>query len=199
MINYIDKMADAIVDVLKYSDQSVPWPEAEHVDPDPAIKPEWYYPALQSSDASEIIAILLYTQQAGLYDDEIGDLVLGVGLVEMKHFANIRDTIVSLGGELPQPLTGQDLKLGTTVGEALAIDVQSEYDTILFYEDLKKKITSQTETAQTIQAMLDKIIADETLHLKLFLQQLHKLQLSHLIDHISEAVYSKFPALKPKA
>jgi rubrerythrin len=198
MINYVDKMADAIVDVLKYSDQSVPWPDAEHVDPDPAIKPEWFYPALQSSDASEIIAILLYTQQAGLYDDEIGDLVLGVGLVEMKHFANIRDTIVSLGGELPQPVTGANLKLGDTVGEALAINVQSEYDTILFYEDLKKKITSQTETAKTILAMLDKIIADETLHLRLFVEQLHKLQLTELISDLSGKLYEKFPALRPQ-
>ena len=54
--------------------------------------PNRFYPPLQSEGESELMAILQYTQMAGLYDEEIGDLVLGVGLAEMKHFANVRAT-----------------------------------------------------------------------------------------------------------
>lgn len=196
MINYIDRMADSLVDVLKYSDSNVAWPESEDVKPDPEIKAEWFYPALQSSDCSEITAILLYTQQSGLYDEEIGDLVLGIALVEMKHFANIRDTVIGLGGTIPQPFNDSQLKLGKDVGEALSINIQSEYDTIMYYESVKAKITSQSETGVQLRAMLDKLIADETLHLKLFMQALHKRNLSHLISNISDKLYETFPMLK---
>ena len=104
MKNYVDAMADALVDVLKYSDSSVEWPDIDDLQYDEAIKPEWFYPALQSEGESELMAILQYTQMAGLYDEEIGDLVLGVGLVEMKHFANVRDVVIKLKGTIPQPL-----------------------------------------------------------------------------------------------
>jgi rubrerythrin len=195
MINYIDKMADALVDVLKYSDSSVEWPDAEHVAPDPNIKPEWFYPALQSTDASEIFAILLYTQQTALYDDEIGDLVLGVGIVEMKHFANIRDTVVSLGGTIPQAFTDKKLDLGKDLGDALRIDVQGEYDTIQLYKSIKEKITSQSETAKTLQQMLDKLIADETLHLKLFYAELKKRNLTLLDSNLQNNIHKLIPDL----
>ncbi len=196
MINYIDRMADALIDTLKYSDSSVAWPETEHVAPDPEIKPEWFYPALQNKDCSEIVAILLYTQQTALYDKEIGDMVLGIGIVEMKHFANIRDTVVALGGTLPQPIDGKNIKLGKDVNDALSINIRSEFDTIKYYRGVKELIKSKSETAITLQAMLDKLIADESLHLRMFLNELNERNGLHLIDDISETLYSEFPLLR---
>ena len=55
MKNYVDAMADALVDVLKYSDSSVEWPDIDDLQYDEAIKPEWFYPALQSEGESEPI------------------------------------------------------------------------------------------------------------------------------------------------
>ena len=132
MKNYVDAMADALVDVLKYSDSSVEWPDIDDLQYDEAIKPEWFYPALQSEGESELMAILQYTQMAGLYDEEIGDLVLGVGLVEMKHFANVRDVVIKLKGTIPQPLNTKKLELGKNAGEALVISIKNEILTIQF-------------------------------------------------------------------
>lgn len=196
MVNYIDRMADSLVDVLKYSDSSVEWPEAEHFEADSEINPEWFYPALQSGAMSEIMAILLYTQQAGLYDEEIGDLVLGIGLVEMKHFANIRDTVLSLGGTIPQPMNGAGLLLGASVNDALAINVKNEFATIKYYQSVKDKIKSESQTAKLIQAMLDKLIADESLHLKMFYQELDRRGGAHLLDNVSETLFNEYPKLR---
>ena len=189
-------MADSLVDVLKYSDSSVEWPEVEHFEPDPEIKPEWFYPALQNGAMSEIMAILLYTQQAGLYDEEIGELVLGIGLVEMKHFANIRDTVVSLGGKIPQPLNGAGLVLGINVNDALCINVKNEFATIKYYQSVKEKIKSTSQTAILIKAMLDKLIADETLHLSMFYKELCKRGSAHLLDNVIETIFNEFPKLR---
>lgn len=195
MVNYIDRMADSLVDVLKYSDSSVEWPDTEHFETDPEIKPEWFYPALQSGAMSEIMAILLYTQQAGLYDDEIGDMVLGIGLVEMKHFANIRDTVLSLGGTIPQPMNGAGLTLGVSVNDALNINVRNEFATIKYYQSVKDKIKSKSHTAVLIQAMLDKLIADETLHLGMFFHELEKRGGLYLLDNVIKTISDEFPAL----
>ena len=94
MINYVDRMADALVDVLKYSNSEVEWPETSDLRPNDGVQPEWLYPAIESSDYSEITSILQYTQQEAVFD-EIGELLLGIALVEMKHYAGVRDAIVT--------------------------------------------------------------------------------------------------------
>ena len=188
MKNYVDAMADALVDVLKYSDSSVEWPDIDDLQYDEAIKPEWFYPALQSEGESELMAILQYTQMAGLYDEEIGDLVLGVGLVEMKHFANVRDVVIKLKGTIPQPLNTKKLELGKNAGEALVISIKNEILTIQFYESVKEKIASQSKSAKTILQMLDKLIADERLHLKLFYQQLVKMKLPQGVESLKSTL-----------
>ena len=37
MINYVDKMADALVDVLKYSNQDVEWVEPDDMKPNDGV------------------------------------------------------------------------------------------------------------------------------------------------------------------
>ena len=188
MKNYVDAMADAIVDVLQFSNSEVEWPDMDALEADPEIKPEWFYPALQGNDSSEMMSILEYTQMAGLFDEQIGNLMLGVALVEMKHFANIRDTVIAMGGTLPQPLDTKTLELGSNAGEALAISVHNEIATINFYESLLDKVTSTSVNGQIVRQMLVKLIADESLHLKLFAQELVKMKLSQRIESLRSQI-----------
>ena len=114
MINYVDKMADALVDVLKYSNQDVEWVEPDDMKPNDGVQPEWFYPAIENAEYSEITAILQYTQQEAVFEDEIGELMLGIALVERKHYAHIRDAIVALGGTLPKPYDSKNVNIGET-------------------------------------------------------------------------------------
>lgn len=118
MINYVDKMADALVDVLKYSNQDVEWVEPDDMKPNDGVQPEWFYPAIENAEYSEITAILQYTQQEAVFEDEIGELMLGIALVEMKHYAHIRDAIVALGGTLPKPYDSKNVNIGETPGRS---------------------------------------------------------------------------------
>lgn len=175
MINYVDKMADALVDVLKYSNQDVEWVEAGDLKPDDGVQPEWFYPAIESAEYSEITAILQYTQQEALFEDEIGDLMLGIALVEMKHYAAVRDAIVALGGKLPKPYDSKNVNLGKTPIEALTLAAHSEIVTIEFYKSVKARVTGSTESADIARKLLTKLIADESLHLKLIGLQMKKM------------------------
>ncbi|MCP9610657.1 ferritin-like domain-containing protein [Coprobacter tertius] len=166
MINYIDRMADSLVDVLKYSQTEVEWPEPADLKPNDGVKPEWFYPAIENAEYSEISSILQYTQQEALFD-EIGELMLGIALVEMKHFASVRDAIVALGGKLPQPFDNKNIKLGTNASEALILAAQAEIETIKFYKSIKTYLIETTDSVNITRQLLTKLIADETLHLKM--------------------------------
>lgn len=172
MINYVDKMADALVDVLKYSNQDVEWVEPDDMKPNDGVQPEWFYPAIENAEYSEITAILQYTQQEAVFEDEIGELMLGIALVEMKHYAHIRDAIVALGGTLPKPYDSKNVNIGETPVEALTLAAHSEVATIGFYKSVKERITASTPTADIARKLLTKLIADESLHLKLLTRQL---------------------------
>lgn len=175
MINYVDKMADALVDVLKYSNQDVEWVEPDDMKPNDGVQPEWFYPAIESAEYSEITAILQYTQQEAVFEDEIGELMLGIALVEMKHYAHVRDAIVALGGTLPKPYDSKSVNLGGTPIEALTLAAHSEIATIKFYKSVKERVTASTNSADIARKLLTKLIADESLHLKLITQQLKKM------------------------
>ncbi len=166
MINYVDRMADALVDVLKYSNSEVEWPKTSDLRPNDGVRSEWLYPAIESSDYSEITSILQYTQQEAVFD-EIGELLLGIALVEMKHYAGVRDAIVALGGKLPQPYSSKNVKIGTSPVEALTLAIESEIATIEFYKSVEVKLSQDTDSVIIMKQLLKKLIADESLHLKL--------------------------------
>lgn len=172
MINYVDRMADALVDVLKYSNQDVEWTEPGDLKPNDGVQPEWFYPAIESAEYSEITAILQYTQQEAVFEEEIGELMLGIALVEMKHYATVRDAIVALRGTLPKPYNNKNVNLGGTPTEALILAAHSEVATIKFYKSVKDLVSANTESADIARKLLTKLIADESLHLKLINQQL---------------------------
>ena len=102
----------------------------------------------------------------------IGELMLGIALVEMKHYAHIRDAIVALGGTLPKPYDSKNVNIGETPVEALTLAAHSEVATIGFYKSVKERIPASTPTADIARKLLTKLIADESLHLKLLTRQL---------------------------
>ena len=111
-------------------------------------------------------SILQYTQQEAVFD-EIGELLLGIALVEMKHYAGVRDAIVALGGKLPQPYSSKNVKIGTSLVEALTLAIESEIATIEFYKSIEIKFSQDTDSVIIMKQLLKKLIADESLHLKL--------------------------------
>ena len=106
----------------------------------------------------------------------------------MKHFANVRDVVIKLKGTIPQPLNTKKIELGKNAGEALVISIKNEILTIQFYESVQEKIASQSKSAKTILQMLDKLIADESLHLKLFYQQLVKMKLTQGVESLKSTL-----------
>ena len=88
--NRVEDAANAFIDVLKYSDQSVDYPDFKDIEPWPDEIVDMFKDALKDKPFSEISAILMYTQQSSRFDP-IAELMLGIGLVEMRHYDKLSD------------------------------------------------------------------------------------------------------------
>lgn len=164
--NGVDALTDALVDVMRYSDNSVSYPEVSNAVPDDGVIAEWFYPAYNGvNDFSELTAILMYTQQETKFE-EIGELVLGIALTEMKHYAKLGDLIRALGGTVTQRYSSEYVKAGSSPRKALQQAIASEFSTIRFYSELDERISQVKETKTTLIArqLLAKLIADEEFH-----------------------------------
>lgn len=167
--NTIDNLTDALVDVMRYSDPSVIYPDLDKAEPDDGVVAEWFYPIYNgTNDFSELTAILMYTGQETKFE-EIGELMLGIGLTEMKHLAKIGDFIRTLGGNIEQRYTNTGVVLGNTIREALNVAIEAEVKTIEFYNTLSAKISKikSTKTTQIALQLIAKLTADEEVHKKL--------------------------------
>ena len=167
--NTIDNLTDALVDVMRYSDPSVLYPDLDKAEPDDGVVAEWFYPIYNgTNDFSELTAILMYTGQETKFE-EIGELMLGIGLTEMKHLAKIGDFIRTLGGNIEQRYTNTGVVLGNTIREALNVAIEAEVKTIEFYNTLSAKISKikSTKTTQIALQLIAKLTADEEVHKKL--------------------------------
>lgn len=167
--NTIDHLTDALVDAMRYSDPSVIYPDLDKAEPDDGVIAEWFYPIYNgTNDFSELTAILMYTGQETKFE-EIGELMLGIGLTEMKHLAKIGDFIRILGGNIEQRYTNTGVALGNTIREALNVAIEAEVKTIEFYNTLATKIgkIKSTKTTQIALQLIAKLTADEEVHKKL--------------------------------
>lgn len=174
--NFVDDLTDAIVNNLRYSDNSLIYPDLEKVKPDDGVVAEWFYPIYNGiNDFAELTAILMYTSQETKFE-EIGELMLGIGLTEMKHYAKLGDLISKLGGKIDQGYTNEYVTIGNTPRKALETALESEVATIEFYDKLYSKIEKVKETDTTIVAMqlISKITADEEVHKKLLEEALQE-------------------------
>lgn len=167
--NTIDNLTDALVDAMRYSDPSVIYPDLDKAESDDGVVAEWFYPIYNgTNDFSELTAILMYTGQETKFE-EIGELMLGIGLTEMKHLAKIGDFIRILGGNIEQRYTNTGVTLGNTPREALNLAIEAEVKTIEFYNTLSAKISKikSTKTTQIALQLIAKLTADEEFHKKL--------------------------------
>ena len=167
--NTIDNLTDALVESMRFCDPTVVYPDLEKAEPDDGVIAEWFYPIYNgTNDFSELTAVLMYTGQETKFE-EIGELMLGIGLTEMKHLAKIGDFIRILGGNVEQRYTNSGVELGDTIREALTIAIESEVKTIEFYDSLSNKIkkVKPTKTTKTALEFIAKLVADEEVHKKL--------------------------------
>lgn len=175
--NQIDDMVDGLVNVMRYSDPLALYPSGiENVKPDDGVDPEWFYPIFNgSNDFSELSAIHMYTTQEATFED-IGQLMLGIGLVEMQHYGKLSELIRSLGGTIDQSYDNSEVEIGKTPQEALKIAIDGEITTIDFYDKVAERIqkSKQTKTTETALRLIAKIQADERVHLSLLRKKLER-------------------------
>lgn len=175
--NQIDDMVDGLVNVMRYSDPLALYPSGiENVKPDDGVDPEWFYPIFNgSNDFSELSAIHMYTTQEATFED-IGQLMLGIGLVEMQHYGKLSELIRSLGGTIDQSYDNSEVEIGKTPQEALKIAIDGEVTTIDFYDKVAERIqkSKQTKTTETALRLIAKIQADERVHLSLLRKKLER-------------------------
>ena len=175
--NQIDDMVDGLVNVMRYSDPLALYPSGiENVKPDDGVDPEWFYPIFNgSNDFSELSAIHMYTTQEAIFED-IGQLMLGIGLVEMQHYGKLSELIRSLGGTIDQSYDNSEVEIGKTPQEALKIAIDGEITTIDFYDKVAERIqkSKQTKTTETALRLIAKIQADERVHLSLLRKKLER-------------------------
>lgn len=167
--NQVDNLVDALVENLKYCDSNIEYPDIDKAEPDDGVIAEWFYPIYNgTNDFSELTAIHMYTSQETEFE-EIGQLMLGIGLTEMKHFAKIGEMIKRLGGKIDQRYNNSGVAIGKTTREALEIAYNAEIKTIKFYESLSEKIekVKSTKTTEIALQLISKLIADENIHKKL--------------------------------
>lgn len=140
----------------------------------------------KSIDASEITAILLYTNQKNVFE-KYSEKFLTISLAEMIHADRLKEIIVKLGGKITQVYTNTEAtKIGSSAKEALQIAINSEIQTIANYEEVIKKLETFTFYPQRIIIIqyLNKIIADEKIHWEIFKKLLDQ-------ENINDFVVSK--------
>lgn len=168
--NHVDEMADNLVEVMRYVDSEVDYPSFDLAKKDDGVVAEWFYPIMNgSNDFSELSAINMYVAQKTMFDD-IGELMMGIGLVEMKHYGKLMEFVSKIGGKVDKGVyNASSVKTGGTIEEAIRIAIDGERKTIDFYENLKSRLLKLpiTTTTEIALNLLHKLIADEVVHLGL--------------------------------
>lgn len=174
--NQLDALTDGLVNAMKYSNAEVLYPEFDDVEPGQGVNPEWFYAVYKSAnDFSEMNAIMQYVSQESMYED-IGELMLGIALVEMKHYDKLGDFIGELGGNIRQTYDTSAVAYGKTAREAVMLGIKAEDSTIREYERIGVLVKAAPEsTTKTVALqLLAKLIADEQWHTALFEEWLQK-------------------------
>lgn len=163
----------------EYSDPS-PYPEVKVMD-----KNLCYAEILMDDYAgaiSEFTAISQYLYHHVFFeaiDEELGELLENISIVEMHHMEMLADTIKQLGGNpiirgsystYGNTWDGRLVYYGYDLLDRLKADLESEYKAI---ENYKKHISIIPDPY--IKALLNRIILDEMVHINLFNEAISKL------------------------
>ena len=169
----VEAMADALVESMRYANSAVDYPDISKAKPDDGVPAEWFYKAyVGTAPASELTAILQYTQQRMIFD-QIGETFLGIALTEMKHYDRLGDFINRIGGNVSRPaFSAAKVDITTkSAAEAVQINIHAEQDTIAEYEKLIQRIQANNPTPTVTSALaiqlINKIVADEHVHVRL--------------------------------
>lgn len=141
-----------------------------------------------AGQVSEFTAISLYSFQHFVSDEvykDYAEVIEGIAVVEMKHLELVGETIKLLGVKPAftgsfyngTPWNGCFVNYTTNILDMLMEDIRSEEQAIRTYE---KHICLINDNC--IKKLLERIILDERLHLKLFNELLHKYSKEHKCD-----------------
>lgn len=116
---------------------------------------------------SEMTAVMTYTYQHFVSTDQIASLLEGISVVEMKHFELLGKAITRLGG---YPViggrtywSGQNVNYTLDPKRFLKQNIIAEETAILNYERAILNLSQDS-----LKQMLERIILDEEIHIKLF-------------------------------
>lgn len=168
--NIVEDAANAFIDVLKYSDQSVDYPDFNDIEPWPDDIVNMFKDALKDKPFSEISAILMYTQQSSRFEP-IAELMLGIGLVEMRHYDKLSDFLQKADPYEENPVMDiyPKVEVGFSPESALKIALDSEIETIGHYKKIMNNVALYNDRADydDVMYLLNKLVADEEHHIKL--------------------------------
>ncbi|MFZ5354379.1 MAG: ferritin-like domain-containing protein [Bacillota bacterium] len=161
-----------------YSDPS-PYPEIKAEEQNP------YYVQLLMDDyagiISEFTAINQYLYHYFYFreiDKELGELLENVAIIEMLHMEILAELIIKLGGSpiirgshstCSNYWNGSFIYYGIHLCDRLKADIDAEYKAVKVYKEHIKKIDDPH-----IKSILERIILDEMVHIKLFSDALEK-------------------------
>lgn len=177
--NRLEEMAEATVNALDYSDSKVEYPDLSLVQkwPEEIILP--LYALYKNAGYSELSSILMYTQQQVRFE-EIGELMLGIGLVEMVHYDKLGDFLLKASDiRSTNELTiNPSIKIGTFVESALELALQAEKETLEEYKKVlslinQEKYLEREDYVCTFD-LISKFIADEEYHIILLGKAMRK-------------------------
>lgn len=168
--NRVEDAANAFIDVLKYSDQSVDYPDFNDIEPWPDDIVNMFKDALKDKPFSEISAILMYTQQSSRFEP-IAELMLGIGLVEMRHYDKLSDFLQKADPYEENPVMDiyPKVEVGFSPESALKIALDSEIETIGHYKKIMNNVALYNDRVDydDVMYLLNKLVADEEHHIKL--------------------------------
>jgi rubrerythrin len=168
--NRVEDAANAFIDVLKYSDQSVDYPDFKDIEPWSEDIVNMFKDALKDKPFSEISAILMYTQQSSRFEP-IAELMLGIGLVEMRHYDKLSDFLQKADPYEENPVMDiyPKVEVGFSPESALKIALDSEIETIGHYKKIMNNVALYNDRADydDVMYLLNKLVADEEHHIKL--------------------------------
>lgn len=168
--NRVEDAATAFIDVLKYSDQSVDYPDFNDIEPWPDDIVNMFKDALKDKPFSEISAILMYTQQSSRFEP-IAELMLGIGLVEMRHYDKLSDFLQKADPYEENSVMDiyPKVEVGFSPESALKIALDSEIETIGHYKKIMNNVALYNDRADydDVMYLLNKLVADEEHHIKL--------------------------------
>lgn len=175
--NRLEEMAEATVNVLDYSDSKVEYPDISIVQkwPKEIILP--LYDLYKNTRYSELTSILMYTQHQARFG-EIGELMLGIGLVEMVHYDKLGNFLLKASDVMDTDIPGNNqltvhpiIDLGTSAESALRLSLQSEKETLEEYQKVFDSLNKEEYIKRSdyipVSHLIEKFITDEEYHITL--------------------------------